>query len=90
MGTKKNGHFGKKFLAPGGSYTRRERGFAAQAPRTGPTPACRSPRLPLRPRTRPLGKSIPRLIKSSIHFRARFLKKALQDMQAHSTQISSF
>jgi hypothetical protein len=29
MGTKKKGHFGKNFLAPGGSYiTRRERGFA--------------------------------------------------------------
>jgi hypothetical protein len=53
MGTKKNGHFGQNFLAPGGSYTRRERGFAAQAPRTGPPPACRSARLPLRPRTRP-------------------------------------
>ena len=75
MGTKKNGHFGKIFRAPGGSYTRRERGFAAQAPLTGPPPACRSAppaapsRLPLRPRTRPPGKSIPRLIKSSTHFR---------------------
>jgi hypothetical protein len=75
MGTKKNGHFGKKFRAPGGSYTRRERGFAAQAPLTGPPPACRSvppaapSRLPLRPRTRPPEKSIPRLIKSSTHFR---------------------
>ena len=55
MGTKKNVNFGKIFLAPGGSYTRRERGFAAQAPLTGPPPAC-SARLPLRPRTRPLEK----------------------------------
>jgi hypothetical protein len=79
MGTKKNGHFGKKIRAPGGSYTRRERGFAAQAPLTGPPPACRSvppaapSRLPLRPRTRPPGKSIPRLIKSSTHFRPPLL-----------------
>jgi len=42
MGTKKNGHFGKIFGAPGGSYTRREREFAAQAPLSGPPPACRS------------------------------------------------
>jgi hypothetical protein len=39
-------------------------------------------RLPLRPPAAPsshtpLGKSIPRLIKSSTHLRARFLKKAL-------------
>jgi hypothetical protein len=82
MGTKKNGHFGKKFRAPGGSYTRRERGFAAQAPLTGPPPACRSvppaapSRLPLRPRTRPPEKSIPRLIKSSTHFRPPLLTRA--------------
>jgi hypothetical protein len=87
MGTnkKKRSFWGGEIRAPGGSYTRRERGFAALAPRTGTTPACRSARLPLRPRTRPSGKSTPRLIKSSTHFRARFLKHALQDMQAHST-----
>ena len=62
--------------------TRRERGFAAQAPLTGPPPACRSvppaapSRLPLRPRTRPPEKSIPRLIKSSTHFRPPLLTRA--------------
>jgi hypothetical protein len=50
-----------------------------------------SARLPLRPPAAPsshtpMGKSIPRLIKSSTHFRARFIEQALQNMQAHSTQ----
>ena len=87
MCTKKNGHFGKKFSCPWRLVymcTRRERGFAAQAPLTGPPPACRSvppaapSRLPLRPRTRPPGTSIPRLIKSSTHFRHPLPTRAQQ------------
>jgi hypothetical protein len=69
MGTKKKTVILEFFLAPHGSYTRRERGFAAQAPRTGPPPACLSAHLPLHPRTRPPGISVPRLIKSFTHFR---------------------
>ena len=69
MGTKKNGHFGKKFRAPGGSYTRREREFAAQAPLSGPPPACCSVP-PAAPSSHtPPGKKYPSLIKSSTHFR---------------------
>jgi hypothetical protein len=61
MGTKKNGHFGKKFRAPGGSYTQiRERGFAAQAPLTGPPPLAAPSRLPLRPACRSVLAHAPR------------------------------
>ena len=90
MGTKKNVNFGNFFLAPGGSYTRRERGFAAQAPLTGPPPACRSVP-PAAPSSHtPLGKSIPRLIKSSTHFRARFLQKLFKMRKLTVHKISLF
>ena len=90
MGTKKNGHFGKIFGAPGGSYTRREREFAAQAPLSGPPPACRSVP-PAAPSSHtPLGKSTPRLIKSSkTHFRAHFLQKLSHNLLVHTTNIAS-
>ena len=64
MGTK-NTNFGGKIKAPGGSYARREREFAAQASLSGPTPAWRSV---LACRSVPAhtpGERIPRLIKSS-------------------------
>ena len=92
MGTKKNtrSFWGKnvplaaRIRDESAGLRRKRRALDLRPP--APPPACRSPRLPLRPRTRPLEKSIPSLIKSSIHFRARFLKNTLQDMQAHSTQ----
>jgi hypothetical protein len=80
MGTKKTVILEKNFWP----LAARIRGFAAQAPLTGPLPACRSVppaascRLPLRPRTRPPGKSIPRLIKSSTHFRPPLPTRAQQ------------
>ena len=88
MGTKKNGHFGKNFRAPGGSYTRRERGFAAQAPRTGPPPAC--PSVPPAP---PSSHTPPRKKYPSPHqaihpLPASTFYKSSRDTQAGSTKIS--
>ena len=85
MGTiKKNVDFKKINLASGGSYTRRERGFAAQAPLSGPPPACRSV-----PAHTP-GERTPRLIKSSTHFRARFLQKLFKLRKLTVHKISLF
>ena len=67
-------------MGPTACMTRREHKFVAQAPLFGPAPACRSV-LAHAPKKR-----IPRLIKSSPHFRASFLQKLLPQSPTCSTQ----
>jgi hypothetical protein len=80
MGTGKNGHFGENFWP----LAARIRDESAGSRRKRHSHDLRPPAAPSS--HTPLGKSIPRLIKSSTHFRPRFIKQALQDTQAYSTQ----
>jgi hypothetical protein len=83
---KKTVILGGKVLALGGSYTRRERGFAAQAPLSGPicTPACRSVLAHAASKKYPSPHQVIHPLPSPLP------TKSLQDTRAHITQNSSF
>jgi hypothetical protein len=70
MGTKKKRSFWKKHFVPLAARIRDESaGLRCKRRSLDLRPPAAPSRLPLRPRTRPPGKSIPRLIKSSTYYR---------------------
>ena len=89
MGTKKNVNFGKKFSGPWRLvYATRARVRGASAAHWTSARLLRPPAAPSS--HTPLGKSIPRLIKSSTHFRARFLQKLFKTRKLTVHKISLF
>jgi hypothetical protein len=69
MGTKKTVILEKNFVPLAAHIRDESAGLRRKRRSLDLRPPAAPSRLPLRPRTRPPGKSIPRLIKSSTHFR---------------------